>query len=577
MVERPASVVKELIENAIDADADKITIKLKNNGLDLIQVEDNGKGIDEENLSVAPDSHTTSKLAKLEDLENIHSMGFRGEALASIASVSNLSIISKTKNSDSGKEITINYGKKSEVKETSSNTGTNVSVKQLFHKIPARKKFLKSPQTEYRHILEIFNNYALAFPNITFKLVKDENAIHNLPAINKESKNEEIKVRIHDLFGDKISRNVVPVNYDSPYVQINGLIGHPQIARSRKSHQMTFLNKRPISDPIISKAVYNAHRGLIPKGKYPVFFLFLKMNPSDVDVNVHPRKSEVRFREGQRVFRSIQDAVRSAILKFLQKDSKEAFKEYGKKFQKAKETRKNSDFKSKYTSYRKRPSQKTTREAVEFTKSLLEKTKQSNIRRGVDFTGAIQVFNSFIIIQKEEELLFIDQHAAAERVTYEQLKGQIDHEKIETQGLLMGEVINLSERDFQLIKSVRKDLENLGIKINIFGQKDIKVESLPAILEKSNVNDLITDIIDSLNEVGDLEEIPQAFEDAKKHVIETMACHSSIRAGMKLEQREIDDLITKLLKCKNPYSCPHGRPIVWKMEKYKLEKKFKRH
>lgn len=586
VVERPASVLKELIENSIDAKATKITINIENAGTKLIEVIDNGTGMNKDDAVIACDSHSTSKITTMQDLEDIHSMGFRGEALASISAVSAVTLETKSKKNQVGTLVTIDNGKKVKIEEISTTNGTKISVKNLFDNIPARKKFLKSHSTEYKHILVIFYNYALAFPNIHFILSHNNKLIHNLPANIKDNFNKELKTRINDLFGDKISSKLVPIFYDAPRLQIFGFAGHPSIARSHRSYQLIFLNKRPITDRLISKAVYDSYQGLMPKGKYPIFFIFLNIDPLQVDVNVHPRKSEVRFENPQQIFKAVKQASNQSLLKFLQKDSAKALEEYSH-FNK---TVPNFDFKQKTagktishksSAYKpqqlldKRTKQQKISQSIKFTEELLKTHDKSTPFAIYTTPRAFQVLNEFIIIEKDNCLQIIDQHAAAERVTYERLKEQLTKNKVETQKLLIPETIELNKIEFQLLNENRKNLSNLGIHISIFGKSAFKVEEIPALIAKTNIKELISDIVAELNDEIALKK-PKSFENIQDHLIATLACHSSIRGGMKLQHEEINDLVNNLLKCKNPYSCPHGRPIMWKISKHDLEKKFER-
>lgn len=575
VVERPASVLKELVENSIDAEADKIEVNIQKAGTKLIEVNDNGVGMNREDAKVASKSHTTSKISKIQDLDSIFSMGFRGEALASISSVSNVTIITKTEEEEVGTKVEINEGKQSSHEDISTKTGTTISVKHLFHNVPARRKFLKSERTEYKHILQTFKNYALAYPHIHFSLSHNKKSVYNLPSVNKESFNSELKIRINDLYGEKTSKELVQLRYNAKDIKIFGFVGHPKQARSRRSHQLIYLNKRPISSGLISKAVYEGYHGLIPKGRYPIFFLFLKIDPSEVDVNVHPRKSEVRFSSPQKIYQSVRQAAKQTLLKFLQKDTEKALKTYP---QLKKHTSKSKTF-TKESSKKKhfnlnKPSRKDVSKSVDFTRKLLKTSRETE---DMDFSSgykAFQVFKSFIVIEKEKKLLFIDQHAAAERVTYEKLQQQAEEEKTETQKLLIPEVVDLDKTEFETLKQYRTKLEKMGIKFNIFGKQSIKVEEIPVIIARANIEKLIEDILSELPEESDK---PESFTQIQDHLFATMACHSSIRAGMKLTEEEINYLVKQLLSGENQYSCPHGRPIIWELDRKELENKFERH
>ncbi|MBU0976472.1 MAG: DNA mismatch repair endonuclease MutL [Patescibacteria group bacterium] len=573
VVERPASVLKELVENSIDAKATNIEVNIEKAGFQLIEVVDNGSGMSKDDAKIACDSHTTSKITTIQDLESILTMGFRGEALASIASVSELTLQSKTDSDRTGISITIENGKKNKPQETSREHGTSVFVKRLFHKIPARRKFLKSETTEFKHMLSTFINYALAYPHIRFSLSHNKKLVYNLPSVSKESFNDELRVRINDLFGTNISSNLVGINYRSPNLHIEGFLGHPRIARAQRSYQLTFLNNRPIADKLTSKAVYDAYQTLIPKNRYPIFFLFLKINPSEVDVNVHPRKTEVRFSNSGQIFNSVKQAANQALLKFIKKDTSEALKEYRELTQ---DFRKERHIQLKPSKGQFFGSNKgiSSSKAIDFTKEIL-KPKNADFKL---YTAprAFQVFGTYIIIEKEEKLLLIDQHAAAERVTYEKLKEQIQKRNIEKQVLLLPETIELSKPEFLAANEHRDQLASLGIRISIFGKSTMKVEEIPALLARSRISDLLKDLIAEISNVDEFSK-SQSFEESENHLIATLACHSSIRAGMPLVKDEIDDLVKRLLNCQNPYSCPHGRPIIWEITKNELEEKFERH
>jgi len=586
VVERPSSVLKELIENSIDAKATNITVNIENYGLKLIEVLDNGSGMDREDAKIVCDSHSTSKISTIQDLENIASMGFRGEALASISAVSEFEIATKSKEERIGTKIVIDGGKKKQIESISTNTGTKISIKNLFSNIPARRKFLKSPNTEYKHLLVTFFNYALSFPSIHFILKHNQKNIYNLPKLAHESFNEELKARINDLFGKKITSNIIAVNYNSPYIQILGFLGHPSISKSQKSYQLTFLNKRPIMDRIISKAVYEGYHGLISKNQYPVFFLFIKINPSKVDINVHPRKSEVRFENPSQIFNAVKQAVRETLLKFLKQDAQEMLEQYPK-FKKRLESGR-----LKFSKLNTFPTQKTyfdniqtnrpirsgglISDSLKFTKELLQPAKENSVSFDYIPYKFLQVFKEFVIIEKDNELLFIDQHAGAERITFEKLIKQFKNGMIETQKLLLPEIVELNKIDFASITQNRKKLEKFGIKMSVFGKDAYKVEEIPSLIMNSDIKKLIEDIINELNNEDHKDKL-EILKSVNEHIIAVLSCHTSIRSGMKLEREEIENLVKNLLKCDNPYSCPHGRPIIWKLNREELEKKFKRH
>ncbi|MBN2015664.1 DNA mismatch repair endonuclease MutL [Candidatus Dojkabacteria bacterium] len=580
VVERPASVLKELIENSIDADATKISINLEKAGTEHIEVVDNGVGMDKEDAKLALESHTTSKISTVQDLEAIETMGFRGEALASIASVSQFELITMSEKGEVGTKVTVLKKGSLKTEEFSTNQGTKVVVKNLFYNVPARRKFLRSINTEYKHILTTFHNYALAFPHIHFTLSHNKKTVYNLPSVGKESFSDELLVRINDLLGNQIATNLVPIVYNSPYIQISGFAGHPKIARRQRSYQLIFLNRRPIADKLITKAVYNSYHGLIPKDKYPIFFMFLKIDPSKIDVNVHPRKSEVRFSDSQLIFRSVMDSAKHSLLKFLKSDAERAIDTYSHLTKRVPTTREEVTTSTKgqkrWSQIDQFPKREFTKEnliqeSIKFTRALLKSDDLVNFAIPKSF----QIFNSYIVLEKGDTIQIIDQHAAAERVTFEKLNEQFKRGTVETQELLIPEIVELNKVQFINLTENREGLHKLGLKISIFGKKAVKVTAIPAMLARTNIKELILDIVSELEETQDKN--TESLEDQIEQLIATMACHTSIRAGMKLTTREIDDLIRKLLKCKNQYACPHGRPITWELKRKDLEKNFERH
>lgn len=576
VVERPASVVKELIENSIDAQAKQIDLNIENGGSKLIEVADNGIGMDIEDAKIACMSHTTSKIASVEDLDNINSMGFRGEALASIASVSKFTLQTKSNNEEVGYLLFYKGGKKAKEEEISKNDGTSVRVEDLFYNTPARLKFLKTTNTEYKHILTVFINYALSYPKIHFTLNHNDKLIYNLPEVQKDSFNEELLSRSNDLFGSKLSDNMIPVTYRGPKLEISGIIGHPEMARSTRGKQILFINRRPINDRAISRAIYDAYTGLIPKNKYPVFILFLSLDPRNVDVNVHPRKSEVRFSEPSQIFQSAKTAARQTILKFLRKDTNRALSDYSDFFNHKRDIQDRLPRESLKQSSQLKAPKPTISQSLDFTRELLSNDSPQNTIRPKQTGRSFQVFNSYIIIEKKDSLLVIDQHAAAERVTYEKLQQEIRNSAVETQKLLIPETIDFDKSRFELLKEKRRELSKFGIDLVIFGKSAFKIDEVPLLIASANVEKLIRDIADYLDSDLDNRKV-DSLRDLTEKIISTMACHTSIRAGMKLEREEIENLVKNLLECENPYSCPHGRKIIWEIERKDLEKKFGRH
>jgi len=572
VVERPASVLKELIENSIDAGADKINIEIKNSGIDLIKISDNGTGMSKEDALIACDSHTTSKLTTIEDLENIQTMGFRGEALASISSVSNFTIITNNNKNPQATKIRISFGKKEPTQSTASNQGTTISVENLFANIPARRKFLKSPSTELKHLLKVFENYALCYPHIQFSLKNNGKLIYNLTSTFKQSFNEELLERIKTVLGKNFSINLMSANFKSESIQISGFLGHPEKAISRRANQILFINKRPVFDPIISKAIQESFRTFIPHGNYPVYVLFIEIDPSKIDVNIHPRKQEVRFEEPNYIYRIIYNFARNLLSKNLKISAKESILSQSSNFR-------NSDFfQKRFTDNRNsfRPNKSEVKESLSFTKNLLETYRLSQNKifsedENFNFPVA-QFFKEILVYEKDDKLIFLDQHAVSERINFDKLTKQINLKNIEKQRLLIPFEIDLSKSEIEKMNLSKNTINKTGISFELKGTK-ILITEIPTLLAKTDLKKLLNQI---LADIEDEQKTNSNLQNLIDKIIATMACHASIRGGDKLSQYEINDLINKFLKVKTPYSCPHGRPVLWEISKNELERKFKR-
>lgn len=573
VVERPASVIKELIENSIDAEASKITINIENAGKKLIEVIDNGTGMSKEDAEIAFEHHSTSKIKNLDDLENITTMGFRGEALSSIGAVSKVTLTTKNNKDVTGTQIKIQNEKTTTIEEAGIGQGTDLKVEELFFNIPARLKFLKSDTTELKYIIQTFINLALSNSQIHFILSHNKKNLYNLPNV------QNLKNRIFDLFGQNIADNLISIIYDSPILKINGFVGHPSIAKVQRNHQYVFLNKRPIQDALIAKAVYDGFESTIPRDRFPVLFIFIKIDPKEVDVNVHPRKTQVKFRNTNQIYLAVKNAVKTSLFKQLQSNVNKIppFKQSYK----IKESFVNgrlSDSKIDYKSYPK-DKKDLVKQSLLFSAQLLSGSNDNTSIVEKDtkiYKQPYQIFNNYLLYEYGEKLWIIDQHAAAERVSYEKLSSQYKKENIEGQKLLIPQTIELKYHDSIVLKSNIDQLSKVGIYVEEFGSNIFKINEVPTLLSKSNLQKLIEDIIEDMKSI-DIKKESESLTELTKRIIETMACHHSIRAGMKLEIQEIYNLVKDLIKCRNPYSCPHGRPVIWELTKYQIDKKFDRH
>lgn len=548
VIERPANVVKELVENSIDAGATNIIVEIKKGGKSLIKVVDNGKGIEADEMFISLERHATSKIKQVEDLEKIYSMGFRGEALASIVAISKLTMISKTANQDFGIKIEAEAGDILSREEVGAKTGTTITVENLFFNTPVRYKFLKQDATEFRYIKEWIQKVALANPSISFKLINDGKNIF------QSNGNGNIKDIIYTLYGKEIADNIIDVDYKEENIRITGVIGNTRIAKDNRKNQIVFLNKRNIKNAIITNSADQAFKGSTGIGMYGFFIMNIEMPANYYDVNVHPTKMEVRFKNEEELHRVIYSAIKNSILneKFL--GNEEISKE------------KENYILNEYNFANNHTNQNESLENNQEEKDLI---KREN-KREVKYTYIGIAFKTYIIIQVENEIYLIDQHAAHERVLYEQIKDNYKkNNQSNSQMMLVPEVINLTHREIEFIKNNEELLKKIGYDIEFFGENTIKINGVPDIeyREKTNRKDMFLDILDEM-----LNDSRSQIKDIEDRFIATVACKAAVKANMDLKREEVDILIQNLLKLQNPYTCPHGRPTTIKMKREEIVK-----
>lgn len=551
VIEKPANVVKELVENSIDAGATNIVVEMKNGGKTYIKVVDNGSGILLSDMVVSLERHATSKIRQIEDLEKSYTMGFRGEALASIVSISKLTMISRTKDVEIGTKIIGKAGEVIETEEVGTNIGTTMIVEDLFFNTPVRYKFLKQDATEGRYIKEFIQKEALANPNISFKLISDGKNIF------QSNGNGNIKDIIYTLYGKEIKENLIDVNYDDGEIKIYGVIGNTTVAKDSRKNQIFFLNKRNIKNQILTSSSDQAFKGATGIGKFGFLILNLEMSPTLYDINVHPTKMEVRFENEQKIYRSVYHAIKDAMLN--------------------KDFLGNKDIENTKVGYVENEFNFLTNHfSKDIDKSLNVKSNETQIEndtnitrensRNVDYKYLGILLRTYIIIEVENELYLIDQHAAHERILYEQIKKNYKKNmKNDIQMMLIPEIINLSHREIDFVQENMELFINTGFDIQIFGDNAIKVNGIPDIDYKANSKNLLLDILDEMltNERSTLKDVEERF-------IATVACKAAVKAHMDLEESEVHYLIKTLLSLKNPYTCPHGRPTTIKISKNEL-------
>ena len=538
VIERPANVVKELVENSIDAGATKIIIEIKNGGKTLIKIVDNGKGISSNDIPLSLERHATSKIRKIEDLEHTYSMGFRGEALASIASISELTMMTKTAE-ENGTKIIAEAGEIIEVEEMGLPVGTTIMVEKLFFNTPVRYKFLKNDATEFRYIKEWVQKTALVNSDIAFKLINDRKIVF------QTNGNGNIRDIIYLLYGKEIEKNLLDVNYESEEIKVTGVIGNTTIARDNRKSQILYLNKRNIKNQILTNSADQAFKGATGIGKYGFFILNLEMPANYYDVNVHPTKMEVRFNDENKLYKVFYHAIKSSMLngEFLDNDEKEQKKE----------------------NY-------IENELVFLTNKFkndkpVELINREN-KREIEYKYIGILFRTFIIIEIGNDMFLIDQHAGHERILYEQIKENYkNHLQNNSQLMLIPEVYNLSHKEIEFVKENIELFRNTGFDIELFGENSVKISGIPDIEYKVNKNKMFLDVLDEM-----LTTERTAIKDVEERFIATVACKAAVKANMDLSRQEVDNLIQRLLKLKNPFTCPHGRPTTIKFSKDELFK-----
>ncbi|MBK5114715.1 MAG: DNA mismatch repair endonuclease MutL [Candidatus Heimdallarchaeota archaeon] len=593
VVERPASVVKELIENSLDAEATEISVLIKGHGLDEIKVIDNGVGMSKEDAALAWKSHTTSKLKTVEDLDAINSLGFRGEALASIASVSTMEILTRRKDQDTGTFVRIKGGDLELFEERECSLGTNIIVKNLFFNVPARKKFLKTKTTELGHIIEIVTRQSLIRPNIHFKLLHEKSVLLNSPK-SKNSLEPFISV-----FGVEIARQMIPIKFEKDDIVITGYTSNPDLSRSTRHYEMLYINKRYVKSSLLSEAIEEVYKTLLMKNRYPVTLLNIEIASFEIDVNIHPTKREVRFNNAKKIFEVVKEAIADSLSSselwrkdksLLKKASEDISMQSGLHFEPATSQLAVSDSIVEEGTKTKRV---ITDESTSSLDSQLEFTTDSLITSDPTSTNVTltaksdivifsetfwlkplgQAHNLYALCQSSEGIAVVDIHAAHERIRYEQLLTMYKNSKIQIQELLQPITFQLTKDQTAFMGDYLPQLKELGIEFELFGGNTYIVRRLPVIM------DLIKTDVDIQSFIDEMKEEVVKIEDVSDRIdliIKTMACHSVVRSGDSISVRKIVAILGDLSRCKNPYTCPHGRPTIIKISKKSLEKEFGR-
>jgi len=572
VIERPASVVKELLENSIDSGAQRIVLEIEAGGTTLISVTDDGSGMDSADLQNAFEQHATSKIKNSDDLFSISTLGFRGEALASIASIAQVKATSKTKDCDTAQSITIDCGSKAPLKPCSGTIGTAIEVRDIFYKLPARRKFLRTANTESSHISEQFIRIALANLDIDLTFISNGKTVYQLAA------GQTLTQRISKLFSDEIAESLVEVKTfedNKTNVKVNGLVSPPGTSRTTNKYQYIFLNGRFIRDKFISHAIKQAYTGCLDPTRYPIVFIFINLPNEDFDVNVHPTKIEVRFYNSNLIHSCIYSTLRQKVLAsdvgvtaaIPGNNATPAGSPADAGIRDAMQ-----DFFAKH-----RPNQ--SQQSMNFQTSAANRSynqQRHDFDQSFQSTTAtqkfIQIHDSFIVTQTSDGMVIIDQHALHERAIYERLTEKVKAGPLESQKLLIPETMNVTNDQQKITEKYQHLFEKLGIELVNFGPKTIAIQSFPVMLSKASPIEVLTDILDLLagsNEKMDSQEL-------LKSVLDMAACKAAIKAGQKLTLAEMHDLFAEIEKYPQIGRCPHGRPTMINFSIEQLYKQFKR-
>lgn len=636
VIERPSSVVKELVENAIDAGSSAVTVEIKEGGISFIRISDNGCGIEREQIPLAFLRHSTSKIKSVEDLFTVTSLGFRGEALSSIAAVSQVELITKTNGDFTGSRYLIEGSKEVSLEEIGAPDGTTFIVRNLFYNTPARKKFLKSAQTEGTYIHELMQRMILSHPDVAFKFIM------NNQVKLQSSGNGNIKDIIYHLSGRDITKALLPIAHESELFKVSGFIGKPMISRGNRGYELYFVNGRFIRSQILSKAIEDAFKPFLMQHQYPFTVLYFEIDSSLLDVNVHPTKMELRFSNQQELYREVQSILSASLVHRdiipevpvdtpkknemevpkIEKVMPEPFEQ--KRLEEIrKAVRKDSPYEIKYPvsrpmgtgsvssvaqeklldTIKSMPPEDMMEERIqkeplpEQSKKETEKelAKEAYVLREEETYGAKpegsyeqgsflkeeemakqkiigQLFDTYWLVEYNDRLFIVDQHAAHEKVMYEKLKKQFEKKEFTSQAISPPIVITLSMREADVLERFKEQFTKLGFEIEHFGGAEYSICGVPGNLYRLNTRDVLIEMLDELTD-GISE---RATTDVILDKIASMSCKAAVKGSQRLSLPEMEQLMKDLMKLDNPYNCPHGRPTIIVMSKYEIEKKFKR-
>lgn len=596
IIENPSSIIKELVENSIDANSETINIEIGNNGKDYIKVRDDGIGFKREDLKLAFKRHTTSKISNIKDLDEALTLGFRGEALSSIANVSNVVVITKTKEDSVGTLVKINHnGDIISMEDIVTNNGTTIICKDLFDNIPVRKKYLESKNYEVNKTNDIITRLSLSHTDISFEYIKDDKLVL------KTNRNAEQINNIYSVLGKNVAENLLEFSCNEESFSVKGFISNNNLYKSNRNNQFIFVNNRSITDNGISRGIEKQYNSIIPLNRYPVFLLYINIDSELIDINIHPKKDVIKFLNIEEIINTLSREVHNKLFKNLKifevqtknKDSKNIFNKYytndsdnfisnSDNIIKFKDLSYENNFVSDevneiYTDDKREDNNSqvvTPSENVlvenDFEDIFFEKEKSERkiLVNGYRHIG--NLFLQYILLEDnvEKSLYILDHHAAHERINYEKLIKDYEKNNIPTQNLISGFLVELTNNEFDLVISIKDKLNSVGIEIEEFGDNSIIIRSIPAYIENIDPERLIRDIIDSSNK------LEHSIYDIDPYTIMKKACSASIKTGDNVSKLDVVKLIEMLDKCNMPFTCPHGRPTLVKITKNQLDKEF---
>ncbi|MDA3855785.1 MAG: DNA mismatch repair endonuclease MutL [Candidatus Woesearchaeota archaeon] len=586
VIENPSAVIKELVENSIDANASQIDVEIEDSGLKKIVIKDNGKGISKEDLLKAPLRHATSKIKNFDDLYHISTMGFRGEALASIFSVSNAKIVSKTHGSNEAYEITSENT--NEVKVSATSLGTTISVENLFYNTPARKKYMKSSNLELKAIVDIMNRFLVYYNEVKFTLKHNGKLLINKPQFKSKLDN------LYYILGKDLKDNLIYFENENYGIKVSGFLGKPsQITYGYKKNQHLYVNSRYVKSKLINDSMYEGFSTNLMEGRHPLFVLFVEIDPEIIDVNVHPTKIEIRFENELEIYEFVKNSIREVFekvdtIKPFDKAERNYSLDEVSEVQPVREYTKQEVINKHYT----KDVQKTFevnedeidyKKSYDFQEDILEDSQVEQEKKEIsygplfeileDYRILGQVDKTFIIVETKNEMILFDQHVVEEKFFYETFKKQIEEKSVKKQVLLKPDIINFSQSEMLLYKDNVGMFEKLGFEIEEFGSNEIVVRSVPIGLSRFEVSaKIVADIIGEIT----VDKKFKLLEDSKLDKIASMSCKKSLKGGEELTIPQIHMMIENLKRLKEPFNCPHGRPIMLRYTFKDLEKNFKR-